>query len=217
MKKKIAFLALFFLFFSCGIDDILYLIPPRNQNDPSTHTDDSLKYFEFKTSDVDNTTNAAGYFRGFEIFYRIYENSSEGESEIAAANRYNDTNPSGAAEYLLSSLSFFSLKCKDVNSIPLIEAGTVDRIVTFRLIPYASSSAVLSIDSTDLGDVLRTTDMPFTSINKGDKDVKSSNQPDSSGELLVAVFAAAYGTDSAFRKAYSGIVFLGKIKIPKPW
>lgn len=215
MKKKIVFLVSLFLFFSCGIDNILYLAPPRSMNDPSTHTDDSLKYFEFKTSDAENTTNAAGYFKGFEIFYRIYENSSDGESDIIAANRYNDSNPSGAAEYLLSSLSFFPLKCKDITDIPLIQAGTADRIVKFRLIPYALSSAVLSIDSTVLGDVLRTTGMPFTSINNGDKDVKSSQQPDISGELLVAVFAAAYGMDSSFHKTYSGIVFLGKIKIPK--
>lgn len=217
MKKTIVFLASFFLFFSCGIDNILYLAPPHRKNDPSNHTDDSLKYFEFKTSDEENTENAAGYFRGFEIFYRIYENFSDGESDIAAANRYNDSNPSGAVEYLLSSLSFFPLKCKDITGIPLIQADTADRTVQFRLIPYASSSAVLTINSAVLGDVLRTTDMPFTSIHKGDKDIKSSQQPDSSGELLVAVFAAAYGMDSSFHKAYSELVFLGKIKIPKSW
>ena len=76
MKKTILLIVFSCIFFSCGIDGIVYLVPPIRVWDPSGLADDSQLYFEFTTSDSKNSSNAAGYFKGFDIFYRIYESKA---------------------------------------------------------------------------------------------------------------------------------------------
>ena len=219
MKKALVF-AVFVLFlcFSCGIDDIIYLEPPSRTWDPSGLADESKLYFEFTTSDAANTTNAAGYFKGFDIFYRIFEYESECIAAIASARSYNESYPSASAAYLSSSLSFRFLTYtgRDSSDRPLIGSAASDRQVRFRFSTYGSDSDIISINSLPLGRSLRQNGMDFQHIVRTDSDVKPGSTPSTVPFLHVAVFAAAYGTDNALRPMYSEITYIGYVKIPKP-
>ncbi|WP_024467326.1 hypothetical protein [Treponema pedis] len=215
MKKQFPILLCILLFFSCGIDDIIYLVSPTVIHDPSSHVDGEQKYFEFETSDKKNTEDALGYFKGFDIFYRIYENEADCVSAINSAYSYNDSNPSAAANYLLSSLSFSFLRSSVSSPNPLISSATADRKVSFRLTDYSTHKAEILINGINFGNVLRANNKSFSSILRTDPDVKTSNS--SSSDLYVAVFTAAYGTDKYFKPFYSGIVKLGYVRIDKPY
>lgn len=217
LKKKInaVFFCIFSLF-SCGIDNIIYLAPPSSKHDPSDNIADNEKYFEFETSDTENTANASGYFNGFDIFYKIYENENECNSDIVRAVTHKENNWSDSVNYLRSTLGFFLLKCSTSSSQPLIPSASANRSIHFRLIAYSSDSAEIKIDGSPYGAVLRNNGNDFTAIEKTDFDVKPSRSPTDPNTLYVAVFTAAYGMDTAFKPFYSEVVKLGYVKIPKP-
>ena len=104
--KKLLFLLSIFIFFSCGIDDIVYLEPPKLIHSPSGHTDGAQRYFEFETSDTVNLNESAGYFKGFEIYYRIYGSETDCENVIKNMVQYAETNPANSVNYLLSSCNY---------------------------------------------------------------------------------------------------------------
>lgn len=218
MKKIRWLLFVILLFSACGIDNIVYLDKPVLIHDPSELGDDSRLYFEFRTSDKNNTRDASGYFKGFDIFYRIYENKNSCATDISSAKTYNDSNPSNSANYLRNTLSFKFLTRvgKSVSSRPFIDGASYDRNIRFRLSSYASDTDSITIDGVNLGTVMRETSQTFRQINKKDIDVKSDSSASTNNYLYVAVFAAAYGTDNSFKPAYSEILFLGYVRINKP-
>ena len=63
LGKKLLCLLSIFIFFSCGIDDIVYLEPPKLTHSPTGHTDPALMYFEFETSDKDNWAISQLFFK----------------------------------------------------------------------------------------------------------------------------------------------------------
>ncbi len=205
--------------FSCGIPDVVYLEPPTIIHNPTNQTDENLKYFEFKTSDAKNTADSGGYFKGFDVFYRIYESESDCKNAVALANKQNENNPSFSAHYLKNNLNFSSLHYKSGGSVKsvaeLILATSSDRNIKIVLKAGSGESSEIDIAGTKKK-LLRKSGKEFSSISVGDADFKSVSTTLSSSELYIACFAAAYGWDNSFKPIYSGILDLGYIKITTP-
>lgn len=218
-KKILLFcLILTSLLYSCGIDNISYLEPPECIHDPTDHGDESQNYFEFKTSDKANLQDAAGFFKGFDIYYRIYESETECITLITNMKAYDQSNPADSVNRLITSHKFKYLNYEGHPSQvrPLISAAAtpVSRKVKFRLQPLLSLQNELLIDDGLQGKVLRQNGESFFAVKTGDYDLESSQNP-SSDSFYVAVFTSAYGVDTSFRSIYSSLVSLGYVKIRK--
>lgn len=217
VKKLLGLLSLF-LFFSCGIDDIVYLEPPEWTHRPTGHSDENKMYFEFETSDKENLEAGLGDFKGFEVYYRIYESETDCKNLIESMVKYDESNPSSSASYLQDSYKYQRLTYQGHNNHdrPLVKAGesSKNRKVSFRLEPVFALTNDFFIEGSSYGKVLRQNGEDFLSVKKGDYDVQSSNNP-SSDSFYVAAFAAAYGFDKSFRPLYSSLVSLGYVKIKK--
>ncbi len=219
---KISFLLVIFLS-SCGIPSIIYLEPPVFEHSPTGQTDENEFYFEFKTSDEVNIAlspplPATPYYRGFEIFYKIYESESDCKKEIEAVTKKNEADPLGVANYLQTSLKFkfLAYKGKPAEDRPLIPSAGTDRKVKFRLKKYSTNKAELEIVGGAKGDVLRFNGKNFSDILVDDDDVKkaSSNPSANPDEYFVACFAVTQGIE-ALSPIYSTVVSLGYVKITK--
>ena len=222
LGKKLLCLLSIFIFFSCGIDNIVYLEPPKLIHSPSGHPhNDAQKYFEFKTSDVENLTASVGsVFKGFEVYYRIYESETDCKNLIKNILQYNESNPANSVNYLLSSYNYKLLTYQghSYQDRPIVLAPGAspanDRLVKFRLETVNSFSNDFDIAGTTQGKVLRQFGEEFTASKHGDYDVQSSSNP-SDDSFYVAVFAATYGYDISFKPIYSELVSLGYVKIKK--
>ncbi|UTY32859.1 hypothetical protein [Treponema putidum] len=218
-KKNILFTVIAFIFLSCGIDDVVYLEPPKLIHSPTSHSDENEKYFEFRTSDTANLTGSAGYFKGFEVYYRIYESKNDCENAIKSMEQYAETNPSNSVNYLISAYNYKLLSHSNhyYQNRPIVNAASSDRSVKFR-IEKLNSSNDFSIDGSVKGRVLRQFGEEFTDEKQGDYDVQSSSNLSSnppSDSFYVAAFAATYGFDSTFKTVYSKLISLGYVEIKK--
>lgn len=216
--KKLLFLLSIFLLFSCGIDDIVYLEPSKLTHNPTGYTDEAQMYFEFETSDKENLSAALGFFKGFEVYYRIYESETDCKNLIKNMVQYNESNPANSVNYLLSSYNYKLLTYQghSYQDRPIVPASgyPVNRRVRFRLEVAGSFSNDFDIGGTVKGKVLRQNAEEFTAAKHGDYDVQSSSKP-SSDSFYVAAFVAAYGFDKNFKPFYSSIISLGYVKIKK--
>lgn len=218
LGKKLLCLLSIFIFFSCGIDNIVYLEPPKLTHSPTGHTDEAQTYFEFETSDKKNW--GIGEFLGFEVYYRIYESETDCKNLIKNIVQYNESNPANSVNYLLSSYNYKLLTYQghSYQDRPIVLAPvaspTNDRLVKFRLETVNSLSNDFDIAGTTQGKVLRQFGEEFTAAKSGDYDVQSSSNP-SNDSFYVAVFAATYGYDISFKPIYSELVSLGYVKIKK--
>lgn len=222
IRRSLLFVAIAFIFFSCGIDDIVYLEPPKLIHSPSGHPhNDAQKYFEFKTSDVENLTASVGsVFKGFEVYYRIYESETDCENVIKNMVKYTETNPVNSVNYLFSSHNYKLLSHSNhsYQNKPIIKASTTsppnDRLVKFRLEDVDSFPSDFTVAGSKAGNTKRQNGEDFTAAKRGDYDVQSSSNP-SDDSFYVAVFASAYGYDLSFKPIYSELVSLGYVKIKK--
>ena len=218
LGKKLLCLLSIFIFFSCGIDDIVYLEPSKLTHNPTGYTDEAQMYFEFETSDKENLNAAQGFFKGFEVYYRIYESETDCKNLIKNMVQYNESNPANSVNYLLSSYNYKLLTYQGHSSQdrPIVPASgsPVNRRVRFRIEALTSYPNVFSIDGTIQGKVLRQFGADFAAAKSGDDDVQSSSNP-STNSFYVAVFAATYGFDKSFRPLYSNLISLGYVKIKK--
>lgn len=218
LGKKLLCLLSVFIFFSCGIDDIVYLEPPKLTHNPTGYIDEAQMYFEFETSDKENLNAALGFFKGFEVYYRIYESKTDCENLIKNMVQYNESNPANSVNYLLSSYNYKLLTYQGYSyqDRPIVPASgsPVNRRVRFRIEALTSYPNVFSIDGTIQGKVLRQFGEEFADAKSGDYDVQSSSNP-SPDSFYVAVFAATYGFDKSFRPLYSSLISLGYVQIKK--
>nr|WP_315315669.1 hypothetical protein [Treponema denticola] len=218
LGKKLLCLLSIFIFFSCGIDNIVYLEPPKLTHSPTGHTDPALMYFEFETSDKKNW--GIGEFLGFEVYYRIYESETDCKNLIKNIVQYNESNPANSVNYLLSSYNYKLLTYQghSYQDRPIVLAPGAspanDRLVKFRLETVNSFSNDFDIAGTTQGKVLRQFGEEFTAAKHGDYDVQSSSNP-STTSFYVAAFAATYGYDISFKPIYSELVSLGYVEIKK--
>ncbi|UTY26370.1 hypothetical protein [Treponema denticola] len=216
LGKKLLCLLSIFIFFSCGIDNIVYLEPPKLIHDPTGHPSEYLMYFEFETSDKNNL--GVGEFLGFEVYYRIYESETDCINLIKNILQYNESNPANSVNYLLSSYNYKLLTYEGhlYQDRPIVPASgsPVNRRVRFFIEALISYPNNFSIDGTIQGKVLRQLGEDFAAAKSGDYDVQSSSNP-SNDSFYVAVFAATYGVDTTFRPVYSSLISLGYVKIKK--
>lgn len=220
LGKKLIFFLSVFIFFSCGIDDIVYLEPPELIHNPAGHTDENQMYFEFRTSDIKNWDIALGFFKGFEVYYRIYESETDCKNLIENVVKYNDSNPANAVNYLLSSYNYklLTYQGKSYQDRPLVSGPSSspsnNRRVKFRLEAVLSLPNEFAVEGEILATALRQFGDLFSNAKRGDSDVQVSSSP-SPDAFYVAAFAATYGFDNSFRPLYSELLPLGYVKIKK--
>jgi hypothetical protein len=216
----------------CGIETYVYLYPVTQLPNgyPSSTAGNAVdNFFQFRTSDSDNSGNS--YFRGFEIYYRIYNSLSTRSSDVSTINTYNENNPTTAMTYLINTKNYhrmvYSARQTD---IPLIPGTSSDRTVSIRLfaqtpyIPYFSldgttdGSGTLGIperthnSGTSYEPFFETDDQTKGNISSSDDDVTFTS---GSGESTwyVQAYVAAYGYDESYKSIYSEIFNLGYVTI----
>ena len=232
MKRKKAFAILTvccvaLLLAACGIESFIYLYPITYRDfEPSS--DSRYNYFSFRTSDAKNESESSGYFKGFEIYYRIYNNNSTRVSDKTLINNYNTNNPTTAYSYLMSTKLYRRLSCAvRPQDMPLIPGSSVNRQVVVRLEQYLDQLPQISVegDTTLYGEPRRTNDetssdaklFDLDEIDNGDSDFTYSSSWDTSptGKKLayVEAYAVAYGSDESYKSLYSELFELGYITL----
>jgi hypothetical protein len=214
----------------CGIETYVYLYPVTQlPNGYPSSDDESNNFFQFKTSDSDNSGNS--YFRGFEVFYRIYNNIDTRNSDVSTINTYNDNNPTTSATYLLNTKNYhrmvYSARQTD---IPLIPGTGSDRTVSIRLFAQTKYYPCFTFDGstgtsvssniperthnsgTSYEPFYKTGDVTMGDISSSDDDVTYTS---SSGTTTwyVQAYVAAYGYDESYKAIYSEIFNLGYVTI----
>lgn len=213
----------------CGVEKIIYLKAPRKINDTSHLDDKSKRYCEFETADSDNSLSVGNYFKGTEIYYRIYAYENACTSDVQAIYDYNQKNPSASARYLTDTKKYHYLTLNSIgaNERPLLSAASSNRIIRFRLQDYdASDKAALTVRSGGsgigslVGIPLRSNIIPSVkrqfqgaTIQKEDGDVEQSSSTSPHDFWYVNFYAVSYGWDDGFRNIYSALEPLGYIKI----
>ncbi len=204
---------------SCGIETFAYLYPPRRDYENSNLDDESKRYCRFITAD---SSNDPQYFKGTEIYYRIYEKESDCTADISMISTKNDNNPSGVVEYILGTKKY-ALLGRDTSpsgSRPLIGRAASDQTVRFRLQDYGGDPAGFTLNGTPWGIPYRSSDIignkmfNSSTIHSSDSDVFPSSSP-STSYFFVNFYAASYGYDKNFRTLYSSAAHLGYIKLNK--
>lgn len=210
------------LLFSCGLDVFIYL-HPVTYRDFVPSPDPLYNYFSFQTSDSRNHNDAADYFKGFEIYYRIYNNSGTAATDRSQINQYNEDNPYLAYNYIINTKNYRRLLTSERTSTPLITGATTNRQVTVRLVPYVDEVPSMYVDTTYLGVPRRNVDdgiysdaaiFDFEEINDGDSDVSWSTWNDTNNkQLYVQAYVLAYGYDESYKQLYSELFYLGFITL----
>lgn len=225
MKRKIITgvlsIWLTFLFFAgCGVDNFIYLYPVTQLlNSPSS--DPAYNFYKFRTSNRNNTDNSSGYFKGFEIYYRIYNSTAIASQDASDINTYNTNNPTTVFNYVAASKKYTRMTAflRD-GQFPLIPGESTDTDVLIRLLDYGTTDpANLLVGSASYGIPLRTknegtaTDsFVFSEITNTDSDVQYL----STGEIdkwYVQAYVFAYGYDAVYKSIYSSAFALGTITV----
>lgn len=131
MRKKavrcfIFFSACLLLFSSCGLDVVYYLdTPSSTHNTPEYTTAFDNRYFEFTTNDRGNSGLEGFDYLGTAVYYKIYNNVSTMNSNIAALSSLNSsTNESAAAARLIDSYKYQPLGLSSGTKNPLVPASS---------------------------------------------------------------------------------------------
>lgn len=176
------------------------------------------------TADAANSTNAAEYYKGIEIYYRIYENEHSYTSDKSEINKYNGDHPSDAVRYLLDTKQYRRLVTSEITGCPLIGGDSTNRNVRFRLQDFSGStdSAMLTVAGSGLGIPYRSGNVlpdkrRFNpkNINSSDDDVQKASSSGSDAFWWINFYAASYGHDATFRSVHSSLEPLGSIKLGK--
>lgn len=221
LPQCIFLLAAVCVFFStgCGLDTFVYLAPVRTGTKVSG-TDPLAMRFQFMTTDADNTALAPGYFQGFEVWYRIYNDLDAKNSAASAINTQNTSNPAGVVNYL-QGLKYqrLILDNRPVNVVPLIPSVASDREIIIRLIDFdAIDNARMTIDGVVAGVPWRSVSggKPFSAeILPADTDVQFKTDA-GTDNWYVQAFVFAYGFDESYKSLYSSVFDLGAIYIEQP-
>ena len=208
---------------SCGLDTFIYFYPV-SQYLVWPSGDELYNYFSFRTSDEKNGDNV--YFKGYEIYYRIYNNSSTRSSDVSAISTYNTNNPTTAYTYLIDTKKYVRMNAQTrLSNYPLISASTTNQTVVIRFLNYGIYSAGITIDGTSYGLALRTIDnlskdqavytFAYDEIQSSNSDVSYSTWDDASKKKwYVQAFVMAYGYDESYKVIYSAVFNIGYVTIP---
>lgn len=234
MKRKYfyALLAIDFLFISvlcgCGIETFVYLYPVIYRDFQPT-SDATYNYFSFKTSDAKNSSDSGDYFKGFEVYYRIYNNESARESDEFSINSINLSSPTTAYSFLINTKNYQRLRgSQQPTAMPLISDSSNDRAVIIRLVSYNTETPQISVagDKATYGTPMRTNltgtvvncnvfDLDDISSGDSDATISSSWDTNISGKHLayVQAYVMAYGYDDSYKALYSKLFDLGFITL----
>ena len=140
------------MFTACGLDTFYYLDSPLYATSPvTTDNEDPVKdFFSCRTNEESSTGDNYLYFSsssdfrflGTEIYYKIYNNLSTMRSvESSVSSMISSTSSySSAADYLIESKGYKTLKTSSGSVFPLVKAGSSpdNRYVYIRLSNYGS-------------------------------------------------------------------------------
>jgi len=227
------------LFFntSCGLD-VFYVIdgPITNIHKSSYDSSDfSERYSSFFTNE--NITTSSGFsFRGTDVYYRIFDSSSQMQSEVNSliSLSNNESSSNTAATRMIETYKFNKLRISGYYEEPLIPYTGQNRQIYIRLSDYQSiedySARILEGGENGIyANSSTTKTIPVRNVNrssfnfgrsgsndkvptKDDEDVDYINGP-TDNKWYVAMFAVAVGYDSTFTNYYSNILYLGSITI----
>lgn len=212
---------------ACGIESFIYLYPV-NYRDFEPSSVSANNYFSFRTTDEKNEAESSGYFKGYEIYYRIYNNDAARVTDKSLINNYNSDKPTEAYSYLITTKQYQRLTCTvRSNDMPLIPGSTVNRQVIVRLEKYNDQEPQISVagDTSLYGTPIRTnngtlsTDKLFDldEIDSGDSDFTYSATWDKNGTgkklAYVEAYVLAYGYDESYKSLYSELFELGCITL----
>lgn len=239
LVKKISvfflcFTVCFFLFNACGLyADTDAINPPSSVVNQPGYSNIDFRYsdFSFYTRNQDNDNLVGVRFKGTDVYYRIYDNTSDLNSDVAIlSSLINSEENSATAPTRMISLNYKPLKLfNNPNKSPLISYTTSNQKVVIRLTDYQNDSLYASrieLDGVNIGKPVRNLSESNLSFNFGrtgendrapldsDEDVKISSTPTESGMWYVAMFAVGIGEDlDTYAPIYSNILYLGAVKI----
>lgn len=231
-NKKVVFLfyITLLLFSSCGLEEFREIDPPRNaiqanQSDGTIGDLDIVDSPEHQKFEFTAVANASSGFiaPGTEIYYRIYNNVNDLQSDASSINDANIENTNNGFTRL-EALRYISLG-SNPTSTPLIRlAGRV--IVRPFVNPDLSTDYIVGIflDTTRLSTPLRydgeifnfnpntANDLQHTLPQNGDNDYKFSTASDGKDFWYVNAYAVSIGLDSTtFTPTMSEVLPLGFI------
>ena len=218
-------------FTGCGIEEFIYLYPVEQVVVPSD--DPANRKFEFKTTDTDNDDHVpAGYFKGFEIYYRIYNTKTVLLNDISDISSYNTNYPTTVNNYLVTTKKYQRLNAVGHTGTLLIPRTGTNRTVIIRLVALDALNPVdMTIDGVSSGQPLRTRDgisdssqmstydfdFDIEDLGSDDTDITYSTtwEDPLNKNWYVQAFVFAYGTDESYKSIYSEATSLGYVTIPE--
>lgn len=185
---------------SCGLPKILYLYPPKSfyasGNNAVMLVHDTQNY------DVLEGTNQS--FKGYEIYYRIYDTVSKAENGISLLNNKMTANPNSpdiVMSYALNTLKYSRMKNIDTSSQPLIFVTSPENNAEFELSLNQVSNWEISGDS--LGSSIHVV-RPISDSTRQDffnknnylvADADFDGSADNPENVYIVLFAVAYAKD----------------------
>ncbi len=233
----LCFVCLLFFNTACGLD-VFYVMesPVTNVHTPSYDSSDfAERYFSFFTNE-NVSTNSGFSFKGTDIYYRIFDSSSQMQSEVNSliSLSNNESTSNTAATKMIETYKFNKLRISGYYEEPLIPYSGQNRQIYIRLTDYQSiedySARILeggengSYVNSSVTKTIPVRNVNRTSFNfgrsgsndkapaKGDDDVDYISGP-TNNTWYVAMFAVAVGYDSTFTNYYSNILYLGSVTI----
>lgn|GEM_PF-309720 len=185
---------------SCGLPKILYLYPPLSFYASGSST----VILVHDTKNYDALEGANQSFKGYEIFYRIYDTESKAISDISLINNKIDIAPDSPdiiMRYAADTLKFLRMKNSSTSSQPLITIGNPENSGQFDLTLNQDSEWTISGETLGISiDVVRTiTDSTRLSFSQKSNYLSSdsdySGTTDSPDSLYAVFFAVAYAHD----------------------
>jgi hypothetical protein len=216
----LAMLALFIS--SCGIDTYVYLYPVSVCLNVPSSSDPTYNFFSFRTSDSKNYDEygSDSYFRGFEIYYKIYNSESQRSADVSAIYSYNDSNPTSALAYLTGTKGYKRMvHTGRTTDIPLIPASSSDRTVSIRLTDQSTYTAQFLVAGTNLGIPMRPKNegtsflsFDYDDISTSDTDVLYTSTS-SIDAWYVQAYVVVYGYDDSYKTSYSEVFSLYDVTV----
>lgn len=224
VKLPILFFVIISLFLcSCGLDVFYYLEPPYDAVMP---TEDPVSHlYQFKTADTQN--DSVEFYKGTQVYYRIYSNVSTLNSHISSINTVNKDYSDAGFNKLLSygykpmkSDQNETLFLPNINNNLKIEIRltktTLDKGYEVGIFKNSVKIAIPNRYDSSIND---------ESIFDFDEESENENIPletdldyeyvSGATEWYVNAYAVSMGIDSSYSSFYSKVLHLGNIKFTK--
>lgn len=206
-KLNYLFIILGVVFFSCGIEEYIYLFPVSNV---------SVNGVSSITITTPDQSSVASYFDRYLIFYRIYL-SDKNLSSVSSSD-LSSINTAMASHY-----SYFSIYTSTANySVVSYNMSDIFNQKGFYELSVTDSSVTLTSDTPvtftlTLNSGLRYKSRSFSKsdINKnGNDDEDVEGDANTTGQYAYVMFyIIAFGTDTGGSAIYSNPTWLGVLKI----